>query len=143
MTTAAICAFGEVSRSPSHYRGEQYDSDLGLYYLRARYYNPATGRFMSRDPKEYKPLESRNEPVDSRKLHKYLYAGADPVNFEDPRGEKLVEYALILSLITEPSAEALEHIEVPIELIFQVAEQDLEIYARDPMWPWWPGSGPL
>jgi hypothetical protein len=26
------------------YRGEQYDSDLGLYYLRARYYNPATGR---------------------------------------------------------------------------------------------------
>jgi hypothetical protein len=25
------------------YRGEQYDSDLGLYYLRARYYNPAGG----------------------------------------------------------------------------------------------------
>ncbi len=33
------------------YRGEQYDSDLGLYYLRARYYNPVTGRFMSRDPR--------------------------------------------------------------------------------------------
>jgi RHS repeat-associated protein len=32
------------------YRGEQYDSDLGLYYLRARYYNPLTGRFLSRDP---------------------------------------------------------------------------------------------
>jgi RHS repeat-associated protein len=32
------------------YRGEQFDPDLGLYYLRARYYNPATGRFMSRDP---------------------------------------------------------------------------------------------
>jgi RHS repeat-associated protein len=31
------------------YRGEQFDSDLGLYYLRARYYNPLTGRFMSRD----------------------------------------------------------------------------------------------
>ncbi len=30
------------------YRGEQYDSDLGLYYLRARYYNPLAGRFMSR-----------------------------------------------------------------------------------------------
>jgi uncharacterized protein RhaS with RHS repeats len=26
------------------YRGEQYDQDLGLYYLRARYYNPGTGR---------------------------------------------------------------------------------------------------
>jgi RHS repeat-associated protein len=30
------------------YRGEQFDSDLGLYYLRARYYNPLTGRFMRR-----------------------------------------------------------------------------------------------
>ena len=37
------------------YRGEQYDPDLGLYYLRARYYNPLTGRFMSRDPEEGTP----------------------------------------------------------------------------------------
>jgi RHS repeat-associated protein len=47
MTTAAICATREVSWSPSFYRGEQYDSDLALYYLRARYYNPNTGRFLS------------------------------------------------------------------------------------------------
>jgi RHS repeat-associated protein len=52
MTTAAICASREFTWSPSFYRGEQYDSDLGLYYLRARYYNPNTGRFMSRDPNE-------------------------------------------------------------------------------------------
>ena len=39
-TPTATCASGEVSRRPSYYRGEQYDSDLGLYYLRARYYNP-------------------------------------------------------------------------------------------------------
>ena len=50
MTTAAICATREVSWRASFYRGEQYDSDLGLYYLRARYYNPVTGRFLSRDP---------------------------------------------------------------------------------------------
>jgi YD repeat-containing protein len=30
------------------YDGEQYDPDLGLYNLRARYYNPQTGRFLSR-----------------------------------------------------------------------------------------------
>jgi RHS repeat-associated protein len=68
------------------YRGEQYDPDLGLYYLRARYYNPATGRFMSRDPEEgYVGV-----PVT---LHKYLYAGVDPVNHIDPRGRFLAEYA--------------------------------------------------
>src|SRR5579862_7825280 len=61
------------------YRGEQWDSDLGLYYLRARYYNPLTGRFMSRDPEQ-------GVPGDPRTLHKYLYAFGDPVNRIDPRG---------------------------------------------------------
>ena len=34
------------------YSGEQYDSALGAYYLRARYYNPATGRFLAMDQYE-------------------------------------------------------------------------------------------
>ena len=101
MTTAAICATREVSWSPSFYRGEQYDSDLGLYYLRARYYNPSTGRFMSRDPLEFQPLKSWNNPVDSSKLHRYLYAGGDPVNRIDPRGrEDLVEYVMTTIKVT-------------------------------------------
>ena len=43
-------AFGNLLSPPGPtpnnylYRGEQFDFDLGLYYLRARYYNPATGR---------------------------------------------------------------------------------------------------
>jgi RHS repeat-associated protein len=71
------------------YRAEQYDSDLGLYYLRARYYNPATGRFLSRDPEDGKP-------VDPASLHKYLYAGGDPVNMFDPTGRDLVSEAIDL-----------------------------------------------
>ena len=45
-------SFTQTGTTPNNYlyRGEQYDSDLGLYYLRARYYNPPTGRFLSRDP---------------------------------------------------------------------------------------------
>jgi len=62
------------------YRGEQFDSDLGLYYLRARYYNPLTGRFMSRDPEDH-PL------TDIKELHRYLYAGGNPVNAVDPTGK--------------------------------------------------------
>jgi RHS repeat-associated protein len=61
------------------YRGEQYDSDLGLYYLRARYYNQLTGRFLSRDPKD-------GDYSDPATLHKYLYASADPVDLIDPSG---------------------------------------------------------
>ena len=61
------------------YRGEQYDSDLALYYLRARYYNPATGRFLSRDPLD-------GNGYDPKSLHKYLYGVGDPVNAIDPTG---------------------------------------------------------
>jgi RHS repeat-associated protein len=61
------------------YRGEQYDPDLGLYYLRARYYNPVTGRFLTRDP-------DAGHIKTPATLHKYLYAGADPVNKADPTG---------------------------------------------------------
>lgn len=85
-TAAATCATREVSCSTSFYRGEQFDSDLGLYYLRARYYNPNTGRFLSRDPENGKAK-------DPKTLHKYLYAGGDPINAMDPRGrDDIVEY---------------------------------------------------
>jgi RHS repeat-associated protein len=79
MTVSATCAIDEVPRTQSVYRGEQYDPDLGLYYLRARYNNPATGRFLGRDP-EY------GKPINPATLHKYLYAGGDPVDRIDPRG---------------------------------------------------------
>lgn len=61
------------------YRGEQFDPDLGLYYLRARYYNPMMDRLMSRDP-----LDGYVTGVVG--LNKYLYASADPVNRLDPSG---------------------------------------------------------
>jgi len=76
------------NRVRSFCSGEQYDSDLALYYLRARYYNPATGRFLSRDPEDGKP----NDP---QSLHKYLYASGDPVNRIDPSGRgDLIEVSL-------------------------------------------------
>jgi RHS repeat-associated protein len=67
------------NRVRSFCSGEQFDSDLSLYYLRARYYNPNTGRFLSRDPED-------GVPTDPKTLHKYLYAGGDPVNAIDPTG---------------------------------------------------------
>jgi len=66
------------------YRGEQYDPDLCLYYLRARYYDSLTGRFLTRDP------ETGRMGAPST-LHKYLYDGADPANRLAPSGRGDVE----------------------------------------------------
>jgi RHS repeat-associated protein len=93
-TPTATCASGEVSRRPSYYRGEQYDSDLGLYYLRARYYNPITGRFLSRDP-------LAGDPTVPRTLHKYLYADGDPVDLVDAtgRGAAFEKFKLTVTIV--------------------------------------------
>lgn len=83
--TYTFDAFGNITDSTGDtensylYRGEQYDSFTGLYYLRARYMNPSTGMFITMD--EY--AGSVFEPVS---LHKYLYANANPVTFCDPTG---------------------------------------------------------
>ncbi len=61
------------------YAGEQFDPNIGFYYLRARYMNPSTGRFQSMD--EFEGLK-----FDPLTLHKYTYANANPVDLVDPSG---------------------------------------------------------
>jgi RHS repeat-associated protein len=61
------------------YSGEQFDSKIGQQYLRARDYDPTTGRFNRLDPF----FGNLNDPLS---LHKYLYTHADPVNMIDPMG---------------------------------------------------------
>jgi RHS repeat-associated protein len=79
------------------YRGEQFDADLSLYYLRARYYNAGTGRFLSRDPDD-------GVSTDPATLHKYVYAGGDPVNSKDPTGhDAIAEYGIMTAAIFGPN----------------------------------------
>ena len=59
------------------YCGEQFDEITGLYYLRARYMDTSTGRFISQDTYQ----GTINDPVS---LHKYLYCNSDPVNIVPP-----------------------------------------------------------
>ena len=61
------------------FAGEQFDLVTGLYYLRARYMDTSTGRFISQD--SY--AGSISDPIS---LHKYLYANANPVTYSDPSG---------------------------------------------------------
>jgi len=65
--------------NPFRYTGQQLDAD-GKYYLRARFYNPGTGRFLSHDPL----MGSDGDPAS---LHRYLYAEGDAVNACDPSGQ--------------------------------------------------------
>lgn len=75
------------------YRGEASDSSTSLQYLRARYYDPSTGRFLSTDAFEG-VLES---PV-SR--HRYLYGNANPITYADPSGNfSIAEVSTVLSII--------------------------------------------
>jgi len=73
------------------YTGEMYDSSASMYYLRARWYDAATGRFNRMDP-----FAGNNQ--DPQSLHKYLYCHANPVNGIDPTGLEF-SYTSILSAL--------------------------------------------
>ena len=61
------------------YCGEYYDSESGTIYLRARYYNPTTGRFISRDSYAGK----NSDPLS---LNLYTYCYNNPLIYIDPSG---------------------------------------------------------
>jgi RHS repeat-associated protein len=63
------------------YAGEFFDKETGLYYLRARYYNPYIGRFISED-------SYWGEDTNPLSLNLYTYCSNDPVQFTDPTGHK-------------------------------------------------------
>ncbi len=92
-------AFGNLVDStgstinPYLYTGEHYDSNLGMYYLRARHYNPTTGRFVTMDT--FPGFEQ--SPIS---LHKYAYANANPINRIDPSGNfSLSEIGISASIV--------------------------------------------
>ena len=68
------------------YCGEYYDKETATVYLRARNYNPGTGRFISRD--SY--LGRRSDPLS---LNLYTYCRNNPLRYIDPSGHDAVEAA--------------------------------------------------
>ncbi|THB69294.1 MAG: RHS repeat-associated core domain-containing protein, partial [Gammaproteobacteria bacterium] len=65
------------------YTGHEKDTETGLYYFKARFYDPDTGRFITQDPY----LGDINTPPS---LHRYLYAHASPMVYVDPDGYESV-----------------------------------------------------
>jgi RHS repeat-associated protein len=75
-------SFGEIYsetgtlEQPFTFTGREYDPESGLYYYRARYYDPRAGRFLTKDPIGFLGGD----------VNLYRYVGNNPVNFTDPRG---------------------------------------------------------
>jgi len=57
------------------FAGRRFDIEIGLYYNRARYYNPFTGRFLQADPIGY-----------GDGMNMYAYCGNNSLNRADPSG---------------------------------------------------------
>ena len=69
------------------YCGEYFDKETATVYLRARYYDPSTGRFTQRD-------SLAGNITDPLSLNLYTYCANNPVFFCDPSGHFVVEAAL-------------------------------------------------
>ena len=65
--------------NPYTYGGYRFDDESGLYYLNARYYDPATARFMSEDTYS-------GDPNDPLSLNLYTYCSNNPIAYTDPTG---------------------------------------------------------
>ena len=80
---AQIQAFGTVSSAPAaqvvqplRFPGQYFDAETGLHYNLHRYYDPATGRYVTEDPIGF-----------AGGLNFYLYANASPTKYIDATGE--------------------------------------------------------
>ena len=87
--------------NPFGYTGRERDPESGLYYNRARYYDPQAGRFISSDPL---PL------IDSSS--QYAYVRNNPVNSIDPLG------LFVYGIGVEVSVSYFAGQELSIDLVF-------------------------
>jgi RHS repeat-associated protein len=71
--------------TPLRWNG-QYQDSAGLYYLRARYYDPSTGQFTTRDP------------LTALTGNPYSYAAGNPLNYADAAGLDTEGYCATFSL---------------------------------------------
>jgi RHS repeat-associated protein len=93
-------AWGELkqglSASGFAFTGREWDAELALYYFRARYYEPSSGRFVSQDP---------SGMVDGPNLH--AYAGGRPTVVTDPTGNWGIVAPAIWVAVTQAARAAL------------------------------------
>jgi RHS repeat-associated protein len=89
---AKVTVSGNPFTTVIGYRGQRFDTGLGQYYMRARLYDPVSGRFTAMDP-------DANTYEDPLQLMRYGYAGDNPVNAGDPSGNEFLIDVMIAMAI--------------------------------------------
>ena len=82
------------------FTGRKYDRETGLYYFRARYYDPSDGgRFLSTDPVGY-----------ADQFNLYTYCNNDGLNCTDPSGEQTEGFidGMRMALVEERTGVSVE-----------------------------------
>jgi len=96
VTTYSYDVFGGIRSSTGSqansftFTGEQTDSGTGFEYLRSRYYDPAIGRFLSKDGL----TGTLRAP---QGLNRYVYGLNNPVRLVDPLGTTATKSASIIA----------------------------------------------
>ncbi len=92
-------SFGKLTAStgsivnPFRYTARESDTETGLYYYRARYYDPNTGRFLNEDPTGFRGG-----------INLYGCVGNDPINKTDPDGTGFVDCLKALADLARATA---------------------------------------
>ncbi|MFH0791533.1 MAG: RHS repeat-associated core domain-containing protein [Candidatus Omnitrophota bacterium] len=88
--------YGMPLSNPQHsnnrylYTGREFDAETRLYYYRARYYDPAIGRFLQADPLG---IDEENT---------YTYVNNNPINYIDPYGLWGIDFSIGLGRLMPP-----------------------------------------
>jgi RHS repeat-associated protein len=80
--------------NPILFASREFDAETSLYYNRARYLDPSTGRWTTQDPLGFAAGDA----------NLYRYVGNNPVNMVDPSGLSGVGHHWVpVSVLTDPS----------------------------------------
>ena len=85
---------GIASVNPFRYRGYYWDSELTLYYLKTRYYDPSIGRFINADS-----IKFLGANRDFCAYNLFAYCGNNPVNRIDLTGYLWIGIAALAALL--------------------------------------------
>jgi len=118
--TYVYAAFGELlsenenDANPFRHNGEYWDVSTEMYYLRHRFYNPATGRFINEDPYWYVGNMQEDLYTILQSANLYVFGLSNPIMFIDPSG-------LRVELCVYATDEQIELFDMAFEYLYQSA----------------------